>query len=174
MVRGAVDSRKIQELSQMVFEYETPGPVDRKPVPGGVDYSHWEAHPLVLRLAADYGDEGCAGALAYLDGGEESEVPALVRWMIAGGYKGYFNNSGDFAQAQFRHEFDTHYDYWGKAREIGFPNVTLGDMMPWDALGEALAYETPVRFHLVKAVPGVHVFDFSIDIDKYRAPTGKS
>lgn len=167
MVQGTVDSRKIQELSRMVFEYETPGPVDRQPVPG-VDYSHWGAHPLVLRLAADYGDDGCAGALAYLDGGEESEVPALVRWMIAGAYKGYFDNPGDFADAQFRDAVEHHYAHWHKAREIGFPRVTLGDMMPWDALGEALAYEEPVRFHLVEAVPGVHVFDLSVDIEKYR------
>lgn len=167
MAATHVDSGTIRELSRIVFEYETSEPVDRHPVPDAGD-AHFQAHPLVLRLAADFGGDGCAGALAYLSEGGEPEVPALLRWMIAGAYRGRFNNAGDFADAQFRDAVENHYEHWHQARDIGFPSVTLGDIMPWDALGEALAYEEPLRFHMIEADAGVHVFDVAINIDHYR------
>lgn len=161
MVTGHIETPEVLELSRKVFEAEDE-------FPKGTDYSDFDAHPLVLDLLENCSHDAVKAALAYLAEGNETDVPGVIRWMIAGAYKGCFNDAEQFASDQFEAAISDHYDQWGQRDAIGFPNVTIGDLINWEGIGYSLAYEEPVVFHMVK-IPsgGVHVFDVSIDIRRY-------
>jgi hypothetical protein len=161
MIQG---DTSVHRLSWLVF---------RQLMPDWGDGQQWDgewpgAHPRVCDLVEKYGGDGPRAALAWLEGTAETDAFAVVEWMRAGAFKGRFRSVEDFAYAQFAGAIEDQFDRWTQRAAIGFPSVNLSDMIPWEAIGEALAYEEPRVFDTVAAEQGVYVFDISISIDGYR------
>lgn len=166
MVYGYVDSAEIRQLSRYARDWEAE-PDDPAP-----EVNLWErvddveAHPLVLELQA-HEKNAVPAALAYMAEGSESDVPALIRWMMDGGFKGLFDDEGAFARDQFGDAFADHIEGWDKREGIGFPlDLDMVEAIDWEYIGEQLTYDEVFCFVAVDA--GVYVFDVSILIDDYR------
>lgn len=166
MVYGYVNSDGILRLSRYVREWEAE-PDDPAPEVNLAErVVDVEEHPLALELAAEHKD-GPDAALAYLAEGSESDAPAVIRWMLDGGYKGLFASDAEFCEDQFTEAIDDHFESWDKRGDIGFPAMTLSDVIPWDEIAYE-AFEREETFYSVEVEAGVYVFDVSIDIDQYR------
>lgn len=165
MVRHTAD---IGQLSRVVRDWES-GPDDEAPEvnlwAGNADE---DAHPLVLELCNEHGDDGgVSAALAYMAEGSETDAPALIRWMIDGAFKGHFGSEGLFARDQFADAFADHIESWAGRGGIGFPlDLDVVEFMDWDSIGDELAQGD--TWYFVPDTGGVYVFDVSIDIDDYR------
>lgn len=166
MPYGYVHTAEIGQLSRYVRDWEAE-PDDPAPEVnlwmGNADEA---AHPLVLELN-NHDKEAVSAAIAYMAEGAESDAPALIRWMIDGGFKGLFDNEEAFARGQFADAFADRIEGWDQREGIGFPlDLDMVEAVDWEYIGEQLTYGDTWCFVPVDA--GVYVFDVSIDIDDYR------
>lgn len=168
MVYGYVDSAEIRQLSRYARDWEAE-PDDPAP-----EVNLWErvddveAHPLVLELQA-HEKNAVPAALAYMAEGSESDVPALIRWMMDGGFKGLFDDESAFARDQFGDALTDHLATWTGAKAIGFPiEGDIAECIDWDEVAHQTFDVWEDVFTSIAVDAGVYVFDVSINIDDYR------
>lgn len=167
MVYGYVNSDEILRLSRAVHESDPDADGPAYKVNLSERVVDVEPHPLVLELAAKHQD-GPSAALAYMADGSESDAPALIRWMIAGGYKGLFETDAAFAAAHYGSSLDNYVEAGLETGDVEFPpGLTLSEFVNWDDVAYE-AIEIEELFYSVAVDAGVYVFDVSIDIDRYR------
>lgn len=170
-----LDSVEVLDLSRAVREWEAPEPDPDAPAYKvnlyvGNDYDGgWEAaHPLVQELAR-HDAHGPAAALAYLAEGSEANVPALIRWMMGGAFKGHFAGEAEFCRDQFADAIEDHFATWDKGPDIGLPEVDIADLIDWDEVAwKAVGDEPDQVFYAISADNGVYVFDMSINFWEYE------
>lgn len=170
---GYADSPQIGQLSRYVRKWES------APGDPAAEVNLWERevdaepHPLVLELAADDKD-GVSAALAYLAEGSTSDAPALIRWMMAGAFKGHFESNASFCKDQFADKIADHMEDWTGSQEIGFPlGVDWGEAIDWEdiaykAVAGPWACEDEQVFYSIDVDSGVYVFDMSIPFSDYE------
>lgn len=168
MVYGYVHTAAIGQLSRYVRDCEA-GPDDKAP-----EVNLWEgnadeeAHPLVLELNS-YDKNGVSAALAYMAEGSERDAPALIRWMMGGGFKGHFESEAAFCEDQFSSALTNHFEQWAGRADVGFPDS--GDFIEcidWDEVARQTFEVWEDVFTSVEDDAGVYVFDISININDYR------
>lgn len=161
--------RDLYALSMRLYEHEEPDfdveewlnsahPLD----------DHALEHPLVIDLAnEDWSGPGAA--LAYIEEDEEAPVTAVVKWMIGGGYKGFWDTEAEFCADQFSGAVDDHFERWRGRDDVGFPWSNLSEFIDWEAVAEeAVGGRGRCVFYSIECEGGVYIFDHSISIDEYR------
>lgn len=175
MVRHTAD---IGQLSRAVRDWEA-GPDDEAPEvnlwAGNADE---DAHPLVLELRGEHGDDGVSAALAYMAEGFQTDAPALIRWMIDGAFKGAHLSDAAFCRDHFAggNECGSLTDHLSKwdAAAVGFSlweelsPAEVGDLFDWEQWASWVVNLDEAVFQSIAAANGVYVFDTSIDIESYR------
>jgi hypothetical protein len=166
--------RDVHALSVRLYEYEDPD----------FDVEEWIAsahplddhaleHPLATALAnEDWSGPGAA--LAYAEDVEEAEVPAVVRWMMTGGYKGYWDTEAEFCEDQWSGEIADHMELWTNSQQSGFPlGVDWISAIDWEEIADR-AVGGPVMgsrdqvFYSIECEGGVYIFDMSVQFEDYR------
>lgn len=167
---GAANARRdVYELSRRVYEHEDPEfDVDEWVAGAHPLDDHALEHPLVTELVGQ-DEAGPGAALAYMAEGSESDAPAVIRWMTAGGYKGRFDSDEVFCEDQFADALADHLATWSGAKAIGFPiDGDVIECIDWAEVAHQVFDVWEDVFSSVECDGGVHVFDVSIDIDQYR------
>lgn len=165
---GAANARRdVYELSRRVYEHEDPEfDVDEWVAGAHPLDDHALEHPLVTELVGQ-DETGPSAALAYMEDMDEDDAGAVIRWMMAGAFKGLFDDEGAFAESEFCTVVE---GLIGRAGEdIGFPdNEPFGHFVNWAEVGESLEYAYPQRFQMIAGGGGVFAFDLKTRISQYR------
>lgn len=162
MITKWPDPEEVGELSQRMRKHENP----ESDVDSGSS-EETEPHLAVQALRSEHGEDGVKGALAYLAEEDESDVGAVIAWMLSGAYKGHFGSEGLFARDQFEDEIGDLFAGWGKGEAIGFPDdQDMSEVIDWDEIGRTL--DEGKEWYFITTDTGIHVFDYRIDLDQYR------
>lgn len=164
----------IYALSVRLYEIEDPAfDVDEWIASAHPLDDHALEHPLVTDLANKH-ESGPSAALAYIEDTEEDEAHAVLRWMMAGGYKGRWYSNTDFCRDQFSDEIADHMELWTNSQEVGFPlGVDWGETINWNeiaryAVGGPFNSSDDQVFYSIEDAGSVYVFDMSIRFEDYR------
>lgn len=157
---GAANARRdVYELSRRVYEHEDPE--------FDVD-DHALEHPLVTELVGQ-DETGPSAALAYMEDMDEDDAGAVIRWMMAGAFKGLFETDAEFCEDRFASAIADHMELWVTSEESGFPlGVDWAEAIDWEYIAGDAVGVPEQRFYSIEADEGVYVFDVKISIGQYR------
>src|SRR5690606_3539722 len=113
---GAANARRdVYELSRRVYEHEDPEfDVDEWVAGAHPLDDHALEHPLVTELVGQ-DEAGPSAALAYMEDMDEDDAGAVIRWMMAGAFKGLFETDAEFCEDRFASAIADHMELWGNS-----------------------------------------------------------
>lgn len=167
---GAANARRdVYELSRRVYEHEDPEfDVDEWVAGAHPLDDHALEHPLVTELVGQ-DETGPSAALAYMEDMDEDDAGAVIRWMMAGAFKGLFETDAEFCEDRFASAIADHMELWVTSEESGFPlGVDWAEAIDWEYIAGDAVGVPEQRFYSIEADEGVYVFDVKISIGQYR------